>query len=48
MLVSTLLSGRHDRYTLSSTQGKDEREACYVPIKDALVKHFEHVPHDER
>ncbi|KAG6830182.1 hypothetical protein H0H87_008958 [Tephrocybe sp. NHM501043] len=31
-----------------SEQGQEEREACYEPMKDALVKHFAHVPVEER
>jgi hypothetical protein len=32
----------------SDCQGKEERDACYEPIKEALVKHFEDIPEDER
>ena len=29
-------------------QGKQEREACYRPMKDALGAHFANVPQEER
>ena len=29
-------------------QGKDEREASYRPIKEALLKHFSDIPVQER
>ncbi|KAG5717403.1 UPF0586 like protein [Termitomyces sp. T112] len=31
-----------------SEQGWEEREACYQPMKDALVKHFSDVPLEQR
>ncbi|KAF8064870.1 N2227-like protein-domain-containing protein [Lyophyllum atratum] len=31
-----------------SEQGREERDACYKPMKDALVQHFSHVPLNER
>ncbi|KAH9474496.1 Carnosine N-methyltransferase [Psilocybe cubensis] len=31
-----------------SEEGRSEREVCYKPIKDALVKHFAKVPPEER
>ncbi|KAG5341441.1 hypothetical protein C0989_010381 [Termitomyces sp. Mn162] len=31
-----------------SEQGREEREACYQPMKDALVKHFSDVPLEQR
>ncbi|KDR76864.1 hypothetical protein GALMADRAFT_95480 [Galerina marginata CBS 339.88] len=31
-----------------SEEGKLEREACYKPMKDALVQHFANVPYEER
>ncbi|KZS96886.1 N2227-domain-containing protein [Sistotremastrum niveocremeum HHB9708] len=31
-----------------SEEGKIERDQCYKPIKEALLKHYSHVPADER
>jgi carnosine N-methyltransferase len=31
-----------------SEEGKDEREACYGPIKQALLEHFSDIPQQER
>ncbi|KAG6815982.1 hypothetical protein H0H93_008723 [Arthromyces matolae] len=31
-----------------SVEGREEREACYEPMKDALVQHFLDVPIEER
>ncbi|PFH48332.1 hypothetical protein AMATHDRAFT_5912 [Amanita thiersii Skay4041] len=31
-----------------STEGKEERDLCYQPMKDALLKYFSHVPESER
>ncbi|KAJ6621039.1 N2227-domain-containing protein [Mycena sp. CBHHK59/15] len=31
-----------------SVEGKEEREACYKPMKDALVAHFSGIPDSER
>ncbi|KAG6847774.1 hypothetical protein H0H93_006054, partial [Arthromyces matolae] len=31
-----------------SEEGREEREACYEPMKDALVEHFSNVPIEER
>ncbi|KAJ7066398.1 N2227-domain-containing protein [Mycena amicta] len=31
-----------------STEGKPERDACYLPMTDALLAHFAHVPEEER
>jgi len=31
-----------------SEQGREERDACYNPMKDALAEHFSHVPLEER
>jgi carnosine N-methyltransferase len=30
------------------SQGREEREACYKPLKDALVEHFFDIPEKER
>jgi hypothetical protein len=30
------------------TQGREEREACYKPMKDALLEHFSDIPFRER
>lgn len=30
------------------TQGIEEREACYKPMKDALLQHFSDIPFEER
>ncbi|TFK32167.1 N2227-like protein-domain-containing protein [Crucibulum laeve] len=31
-----------------SEEGKEERELCYKPMRDALLQHFAHVPAEER
>jgi carnosine N-methyltransferase len=31
-----------------SAEGSTEREACYQPMKDALVTHFADIPPEER
>ncbi|KAM6501500.1 N2227 domain containing protein [Amanita muscaria] len=31
-----------------SSEGKEERGACYEPIKDALLQHYSHIPEAER
>ncbi|KAG6829630.1 hypothetical protein H0H92_003963 [Tricholoma furcatifolium] len=31
-----------------SEQGREEREACYQPMKDALIEHFSHIPIEQR
>ncbi|RDB17307.1 Carnosine N-methyltransferase [Hypsizygus marmoreus] len=31
-----------------SEEGTEEREACYTPMKDALVNHFSNIPAEER
>ncbi|EGO01334.1 hypothetical protein SERLA73DRAFT_179497 [Serpula lacrymans var. lacrymans S7.3] len=31
-----------------SDEGKEEREACYKPMKDALLDHFSDIPFEER
>jgi hypothetical protein len=33
---------------MSKMQGKDEREASYRPIKEALLEHFSDIPMHER
>ena len=30
------------------TQGREERESCYKPMKDALLAHFSDIPFKER
>ncbi|CDO77418.1 hypothetical protein BN946_scf184857.g25 [Trametes cinnabarina] len=31
-----------------SEEGKNERDACYEPMKEALLRHFSDIPEDER
>jgi carnosine N-methyltransferase len=33
---------------LTEHQGQKERDACYQPMKDALVEHFSDIPEEER
>lgn len=33
---------------LTETQGKEERESCYKPMKDALIEHFSDIPPEKR
>ena len=33
---------------VSDFQGKPERDACYEPMKQALLEHFSDIPEEER
>ena len=33
---------------LDSHEGEQEREACYKPMKDALLQYYSHVPKSRR
>lgn len=39
---------RLNAYAVVTHQGKEERESCYAPMKEALLEQFKDIPEEER